>query len=298
MIEFKILNLKNMNLNIIEGSSVKNPKAIVINIHGIGSHFQTTFPNKDSIKYRNLFFFKNDMKMYALEFHGHGKSDGIKCSIDNFDDLVDDLYCLIKYINDITKFKKLPKFIMAGSMGGAVAIKFDIKYFHENLIKGYILLSPMCGINKKIILNPLFISILIEFSKCFPTFQFLETNNNFDNSCTNIEYIKYKKTCKYFYSEKIRLNTIRECYNAMLWIQENGSLFNSPLFLIHAQNDTITDYKMSLNFFNEIPVKNKKKYFPENSEHLLLVEKDNFDEEPDYIWEQIIDWINQQLKSC
>jgi len=146
MKEFRINNLKNIPINIIEGSELKNPKAIIVNIHGISSHFQEVYYCEDSIRYRDSLFYPNNIKIYGLEFHGHGKSEGLKCSIDDFDDLVNDLYCLIKFIK--IKHNNIPIFIIAESMGGAVAIKFNIKYKFEMDIKGYVLLAPMCGIKK------------------------------------------------------------------------------------------------------------------------------------------------------
>ena len=88
MKEFKINNHNNISLNIIEGLPIDDPKAIVINVHGIGAHFQEIFESEDNISYRDSLFYPNNIKLYGLEFHGHGKSDGIRCSIDNFDDLL------------------------------------------------------------------------------------------------------------------------------------------------------------------------------------------------------------------
>ena len=125
MKEFKINNLNNIPLNIIEGKHVDNPLAVIINVHGISSHFQEFYKSEDNLEYRDNFY-QESYKSYDLEFHGHGKSNGIRCSIDKFDNLVDDLYCLVKYVSNI--YKNIPIFIIAESMGGAVAIKYNIKY--------------------------------------------------------------------------------------------------------------------------------------------------------------------------
>ena len=100
MREFKIMNSKNIPLNVIEGAELTNPDAIIINVHGITSHFQMVIDSEDTIEYRDMLFYSNNIKSYALEFHGHGKSHGIKCSIDDFDDLVDDLYTIVKHIKN------------------------------------------------------------------------------------------------------------------------------------------------------------------------------------------------------
>ena len=59
MKEFKINNLKNIPLNIIEGTNINNPKAIIINIHGISSHFQELYYSEDCIRFETFFNLDN-----------------------------------------------------------------------------------------------------------------------------------------------------------------------------------------------------------------------------------------------
>jgi len=191
MKEFKINNLKNVPLNIIEGVYITNPKGIIINIHGISSNFQELYYSEDCIRFRDSLFHLDNLKVYGLEFHGHGKSTGLQCSIDNFNDLVDDLYCLVKYVNNV--FPDKPIFFIAESMGGAVAIKYNIKYQFTRPIKGYILLAPMCGIDDRLKPNPVAISVLMFLSNIIPTFKALDTNSQMNENCHNELFIKLKK---------------------------------------------------------------------------------------------------------
>ena len=293
MREYTILNEKKIPLNIIEGDDIENPVAIIINIHGIGSHFQKVFESMDSTEFRENIFKENNMKMFALEFQGHGKSGGLRCSIDSFDDLVDDLLCLVKNVKD--KFEELPIFFMAESMGGAVAIKYNIKYNFKYKIDGYILLSPMCGIDDSLKPNPILITTLISMSYVYPTLQALSTTSKIKDSCTNKKYIKMKESCEYFYTDKMRLNTARECYNTSLWIENNGHLFNSPLFLIHGLDDTVTNPNISIDFWMKIKNHNKEIYLPKNTNHGLLIGIHENDQHPRLVWQKILDWINGQL---
>lgn len=295
MKEFKINNLKNIKLNILEGDDVEDPKAILINVHGISSHFQKVYDCEDSIDYRENFFTPNNIKIFGLEFHGHGKSEGLKCSINSFNDLVDDLYCLVLYINE--KYEsKIPIFILAESMGGAVAIKFNIKYQFLTNIKGYILLAPMCGIDDSLKPHPIAINILMYLSNYFPTLPVLGTNSTIKDSCLNKEYIEMKEKNEYFYHGKIRLNTARECFYTSLWINEYGKLFNSPLFLIHGKDDTITSPILSEKFYNNVPIENKEIYMPKGTNHSVTLRINDNDIHPKFVWIKIYNWINSQLE--
>tara|TARA_B100001093_G_C26855055_1_gene1027002 strand:- start:4008 stop:4901 length:894 start_codon:yes stop_codon:yes gene_type:complete len=294
MREFKIKNLNNTQINILEGSNIEKPTAILINVHGITSHFQEVYYMEDSFRYRNNFFYNNDIKLFGLEFHGHGKSDGVRCSINDFDDLVDDLYCLIKYIN-VNYDEKIPKFIIAESMGGAVAIKYNIKYQFETNIRGYILLAPMCGIDENLKPHPFTISLLMFLSNYFPELPVLSTNSKMKKSCKNKKFLELKDKNKFYYHGKLRLNTARECYYTSLWINKYGHLFNAPLFLIHGKDDDITNPYLSIKFFNSVPNKSKKIFLPKNTNHALALPIGDNDVKPKIIWIKILLWIKSQL---
>ncbi len=294
MKEFKINNHNNISLNIIEGLPIDDPKAIVINVHGIGAHFQEIFESEDNISYRDSLFYPNNIKLYGLEFHGHGKSDGIRCSIDNFDDLVEDLHCLILYVKK--KYKdSVPIFIIAESMGGAVAIKYNIKYQHETRIKGYILMCPMCGIDESLKPHPIMVSILLNLSKFFPTLQALDTGSQISCWCKNKKFLEAKEKSKFCYKGKFRLNTARECHNTSVWIKENGKLFNAPLFVLHGLDDKITDPNLSIKFFNESPNPIKEIYLPKGTNHVLSLGVDDNDLHPKLVWLKVLNWINNLI---
>ena len=82
--QFYLKNHMSVNINILEGSNIENIKGIIINIHGIGSHFQHVYNYIDEFTYKDSFFRKFNFKSFALEFHGHGKSEGKKCFINSF----------------------------------------------------------------------------------------------------------------------------------------------------------------------------------------------------------------------
>ena len=159
-----LIDSKNGKLNIIEGKNIVNPNAIILNIHGVGSHFQHFYNNLDEFKFRDIWFSKFNYISVAFEFHGHGKSEGTRCMINNFDDLIEDLDTVIKHLN--VKFNK-NIFICAESMGGAVIIKYILKKIHTN-IKGVILLSPLCGIDDHLKPNKVILNLLYYTSYLFP----------------------------------------------------------------------------------------------------------------------------------
>ena len=291
--QYKIKNIRNLSLNMLEGVSIEKPRAVALNLHGMGSCFQLDY-KEDSLIYRNNLFKNNNIKSYAFEFIGHGKSDGIRCSIDNFDDFVDDLDTVVKFIKK--KEDNIPIFIISESMGGAVAIKYCIKNQLKSKINGYILVGPMCGLDDSLKPHPILISLLLFFSKYFPNYPAIGTKVDVNGSCKNKEFTKLKENSEYFFNEQTRLNTGRELYNTSLWIEENGDLFNAPVYVLHGLDDKITNPEFSIKFYNSVVCKNKDIYLPTNTNHSLFIRVDDNDKGPIKTWENIINWINLQIK--
>lgn len=109
-----LINSKNGKLNIIEGKNISEPKAIILNIHGVGAHFQSVYDNLDEFVLRDNWFSKFNFKSMAFEFYGHCKSEGTIYMINNLDDLIEDLDTVIKHLNE--KFNNKKIFICVESM--------------------------------------------------------------------------------------------------------------------------------------------------------------------------------------
>lgn len=287
MREFKILNSKKKLLNIIE-ADCRDISGVIIRVHGIGSHFQKLYENEDNIEYLSTLFEPLNIKCFGLEFHGHGKSEGLRCSVDCFDDLVDDLDSLVNYINE--NYKNIPIFIIGESLGGAVTIVHSIKYTRENIC-GCVLLAPMCGIDESLHPNKILKPIFEKISYLLPTYQMFDTTDKIKDACQNNKYNRYKKKSIYNYNELARLNTARECYNVCNWIDKNSHLFNKNVFIIHGEDDKITSCNLSIDFYNKIESKNKEIYLPKNTNHSVLIGLDENDIHPKFVWVKVMIWI-------
>ena len=285
--EFSLINYNGLKLNILEGDYVNGPKAIIINIHGIGSHFQPISPenNFDSFYTRDEFFIKYNIKSYALEFHGHGKSEGDKCLINDFDDLIGDIKVLVDFIN--MRYPSVNIFLMAESMGGNVAIRYCIRY---NDIKGLILLSPMCGIKDDIIPNWFIRKLLVPISHIIPNLPLIAGHQS-EMSVNNVEYNKMKKQCIYNYHGYIKLGTGRECLNASLSLPSIVHNFMTPVIAFHDIDDKITDACTTELFINNCNSLDKQFISIKNSHHSLLLKNDDNTNNPKEILDNIVSWV-------
>jgi acylglycerol lipase len=288
MNEFTLFNINKKKINIIEGIDVSKIKTIIIHIHGMGSHFQPVFECIDEFQNRDKLFSNFNYKSFALEFHGHGKSEGTRCAINSFDDLLEDLDLLINYIK--TRYNQ-PIFLLAESMGCAVTLKYCITKKHD--IKGIILFAPLFGIDDKLKPNFLIELILTIISYFIPDAPLL-SNNLTSISVNNQNFLTAKNKNTFSYNGKHRLNTCREMMKISNWIDKNGHLLETPVLIFHGLKDTITVPLITKKIFDKIISKDKELNLLEDGYHCLLIESEENPYLPGYILGKIIYWINER----
>ena len=289
--QFEIKNSKGETLNVCEGIETENTKGVILFLHGIGAHHQLIYECEDCFLYKSNLFGLSNYKSYGLEFSGHGKSEGLRCSIDQFEDLIDEIRIMILFIKEKYENKKI--FIYAESMGAGLSIVYDLKYKKESYVDGYILMSPLCGITDKIKPNYFMKEILFNLSYVIPTTPFLGAMDHIRDACKNKKFLEKKLVCPYQYNGKVRLNTARECYRICEYIESNEHKFDSPVYLFHGIDDTITDAKKSIRFYRNISSENKKLYLTKDSNHIVTLGINDDDNRPSEILNKVINFFNE-----
>jgi alpha-beta hydrolase superfamily lysophospholipase len=108
-----------------------NIKAIVVLVHGLGEHCQRYAPYIE-------YFTKQGIAFTAFDLMGHGRSEGTKGTITEYQNLVDDVdICVMKSKN---LFPAIPHFVYGHSMGGNIVINYLIEYNPQ--LEGAIVTSP------------------------------------------------------------------------------------------------------------------------------------------------------------
>lgn len=285
MNNFFIIN-NGIKLNIIT-HSLNNPDAILIHLHGLHGHFQFIDNDVDNFYNRIKYLKKANILSFALEFRGHGKSDGKTGCVESIDNLISDIKRLLEYINCLHKNK--PVYLLAESMGGAIAIKSSIIL---ELFDGIVVLAPMFGFAKKIKPKDITLKILLKIAKYFPSLKI----NRKTKKCYNYK-ISYNtiNIPEYLNKNQLDFKTFEECFNLCEWIKENKNKFDNPILIIHSNTDNITCINESINFHNECNSKDKELFLLNKGNHILLKPLDKEDVIPHVIMSKITNWINNRI---
>lgn len=96
-------------------------------------------------------FFQQGFNIYLLDHRGQGLSERLlsnkyKGYVADFDDYADDLHTFVSKITQTNcQNKSLPSYLLAHSMGGAIAVRYLQKY--PNVLTAVVLSSPMIAFN-------------------------------------------------------------------------------------------------------------------------------------------------------
>ncbi|MFW9807393.1 MAG: alpha/beta hydrolase [Candidatus Thorarchaeota archaeon] len=108
-----------------------DPKAIVLGLHGLGSH-------SGRLAYLGERFTKEGYAFYAPDMRGFGTFPGRKGHVEHFDEYTEDMESLVAYMKLLHQDKKL--FLFGHSLGAVFIIHYVVK--HPGEADGIIIPAP------------------------------------------------------------------------------------------------------------------------------------------------------------
>ena len=255
----------------------ENPKAIINLVHGIGEY---------SERYDNwaMRFTEKGFLVHAIDYRGHGKSDGRRGHINEFDDFLKDIDVLVSESKKL--YPNLPQFIYGQSLGGNIAANYVLK--RENSFKGAILSSPWF----RLAFDPSALILVLTkvMNKVFP--KFTQNSNLEVRALSHDKKVVDKYISDPMIHEKVSARLFFECVNAGIWVLRNPDKVKLPILIQHGNEDKITSYKASKEFAEKAQKLEKDVTYKEwNGMYHELhneIEKDN-------VFEFVYDWLEKKL---
>lgn len=252
-------------------------KAVINLVHGFGEY-------SERYDYWAKQFNEKGFVVHAIDYRGHGRSDGRRGHINQFDDFINDIDVLVKESKKL--YPDLPQFIYGHSLGGNIVTNYILK--RENNFKGVIISSPWYKLSFDPSALMLFFARIM--NRIYPKFT---QNSNLDvKSLTHDKKIVEAYVADPLVHEKISAKMFYEIYNAGHWVLENTDKISFPVLVQHGNDDKITSYKASKEFAEKANKINKDITYKEwdGMYHELHNEI-----EKDKVFEFVARWIEKKL---
>ena len=243
-------------------------RAVLVMAHGLGEHAGT-------FAYMAAKLNDAGIGTYQPDHRGHGRSDGERGHLDDFNQLADDFHMTVT--KALEENHKKPVFLYGHSMGGLTAALHSVKY--PDL--------PIAGVITSG-------AVVVENQNLFGSFpKGLDVHTVFPNElyeeiCSVTERVDEFRADPY----ATLLNTAGTAYEILRadeWLSPKMKDFSYPLFLTHGAGDVIVSPKDSMDFFEKAGSPDKQLKLYGGAHHGLFNEfcRDEFIDD-------CIGWINRR----
>jgi len=267
----------------------KKVKGVVMFCHGYSEH-ASWLKGKE---YRRLV--RAGYAVMALEYEGHGRSDGLLALIPSWSTLIGDV-CEYMFETSSTQFPNLPLFVCGESMGGAVA--YEVSDRMKEIVSGTVFVAPMVAIHENIKPPPIVIKAFYKIvgppNSCgfIGTLPLAPSKDLGDFSFKLKEKRELTDAHCNFFGRKPRLATARELLDTTDRICASLADFTLPFFVIHGEADKVTDPELSKMFVDKSTSKDKTLKLYEGMWHTPTVGE--ADKDIEVVFKDMIKWLDER----
>jgi len=231
----------------------ENEKAQLVIAHGLGEH---------SGRYVNLFnrLVPAGFSIWALDFRGHGRSEGKRGHIDNFDQFVLDLKKLIDLARENSQ-DAAKLFLLGHSMGGLITLNYSERF--SETIDGVVASSPGLGLTVQVPAVKAFMGKMM--SSIWPG---LSMGNELDASKISHDPDVVKAYLDDpLVHDRVTARFFTEFMSAMDETNANASGIQVPILMQVAGEDHLTDAQSAKTFYERLDVPDRTLHFYDRLYH-------------------------------
>ncbi|GAV65525.1 Abhydrolase_6 domain-containing protein [Cephalotus follicularis] len=255
-------------------------KGIMIIMHGLNEHSGRYAQFAKQLTSSNF-------GVYAMDWIGHGGSDGLHGYVPSLDHVVADTEAFLERI----KYENpgVPCFLFGHSTGGAVVLKAALYPHIANMLEGIVLTSPALHVKPA---HPIVGAVAPVFSLVAPKLQFKGANKRGIPVSRDPAALLAKYSDPLVYTGPIRVRTGHEILRICSYLTQNFKSVTVPFLVLHGTADRVTDPLASQDLYNKAASEFKDIRLYEGFLHDLL-----FEPEREEIGKDIINWMEKRLGS-
>ena len=251
------------------------PRALLVVIHGLGSH---------AGDFRNLgeYFANRGLAVFIPDLRGFGHYTGSKGHVMRFDEYTEDVQNLIMQVKD--RYLNKIAFLFGSSLGGVVAIRYAKTYPNE--IDGLVLhcpaVSQTLGIRRTTIIAGKLLSLL-------NVKRYSSSGIIFENASRNPSVVREHET------DPLRVNEVTprfgiEALKASDDAFASASLITLPVLLQQAGADKLVNPEKSKEFYDNLSSEDKTWKLYDGLYHEIHMEP-----ERDQVLSDMAEWLEKRL---
>ncbi|KAK3159826.1 hypothetical protein QOZ80_1BG0051520 [Eleusine coracana subsp. coracana] len=253
-------------------------RGILVIIHGLNEHGGRYLHFAEQLTARGF-------GVYAMDWIGHGGSDGLHGYVPSLDYVIEDIEVLLDKIME--ENPGVPCFLLGHSTGGAVVLKASLYPHIRERLEGIILTSPAIRVKPA---HPIVGAVAPIFSLVAPKLQFKGANKRGIPVSRDPAALLAKYSDPLVYTGPIRVRTGHEILRISSYLLHNLKKVTIPFMVLHGTADRVTDPLASQDLYREAASKHKDMRLYDGFLHDLL-----FEPERDEIGAEIIDWMDGML---
>jgi alpha-beta hydrolase superfamily lysophospholipase len=250
------------------------PRALLINLHGLGDHSALYGALVDRAVASGL-------AVHAFDLRGNGRSPGRRGHVDAWSDYREDLHCFVELVRREEPGR--PIFLLGNSLGGLIVLDYALHY--PGGLRGVIAAAAPLG---RLSVPPVLLALGRVMSRIWPSFS-LETGMDLSGLARDPAVVTELLADPLFHRlGSARLST--EVGSAIARVQSRAAEFPLPLLLLHGSRDEMVPPEGSRTFVARVTHADKRLIEYPNGRHVLFADTDR---------EQVLDdleqWIERHL---
>jgi alpha-beta hydrolase superfamily lysophospholipase len=227
-----------------------------------------------------LWFARRGFAVHAYDHRGHGRSEGVRCHVEQFDDFLDDLAAVLDAVR--SDHPELPITLVGHSMGGLVTLAFLAA--RRPRVASAVTSGPALALGA---VSPLRIALARALRRLLPRLA-LGSGLDLEGLSRDPEVVRR------YLADPLIVRTMTASLGAELLAAAPGTLARAgdvevPLLMLHGEEDPLCSVEGSRTFHAGLRVPGSALRTYPKLRHEIFNEP-----EREAVWQDVLDWLEER----